>query len=110
MGTPFCAPPDIEMVAAQIAAPLEQLEEEAIVSADECPGMMFQGVALAGCCDPSGVCGVSTESFASSNGDSSLPFDIPVTCISEAEARALGMAPAGTSAPASTPTACGAGN
>jgi hypothetical protein len=110
MGTPFCAPPDIESVAAQIAAPFEQLEEEPIVTADECPGMMFQGVALAGCCDPTGVCGVSTEAFASSSGGDSLPFDIPVTCISEAEARALGMAPAGTSAQASTPIACSAGN
>jgi hypothetical protein len=108
MGTPYCAPPNIEQLAAQIAAPLEQLEEEAIVTADECPGMTFQGAAIAGCCDRTGVCGVSTESFASTNPDSSLPLDIPVTCISEAEAMAIGMVPA-EQGQASEPVACSAG-
>jgi hypothetical protein len=108
MGTPFCAPPNIEQVAAQIAAPFEELDEEAIVTADECPGTTFQGATIPGCCDQTGVCGVSTETFASSNPDSSLPFDIPVTCISEAEAQMIGVVPAAQGA-ASEPIACSAG-
>jgi hypothetical protein len=105
MGTPYCAPPDIEEVAAQLAAPFEQLEEEAIVTADECPGMTFQGAMIPGCCDPTGVCGVSTASFAESNGSGS--FNIPVTCISAAEARAIGLTPQ-TADAETAPTACSA--
>jgi hypothetical protein len=108
MGTPFCAPPNIEQVAAQIAEPFEELDEEEIVTADECPGLAFQGTTIPGCCDQTGVCGVSTAGFASTP-DSMLPFNIPVTCISEAEARQFGALPAGA-ADAGPPIACNAGD
>jgi hypothetical protein len=105
MGAPYCAPPNIEEVAAQITAPFEQLEEEEIVTADECPGLMFQGAMIPGCCDSSGVCGVSTASFAAGASGGSGGFAIPVTCISAAEARAIGLAPQAADAE-SAPTAC----
>jgi hypothetical protein len=105
MGAPYCAPPNIEEVAAQITAPFEQLEEEEIVTADECPGLTLQGAMIPGCCDSSGVCGVSTASFAASASGGSSGFAIPVTCISAAEARAIGLAPQGADAE-SAPTAC----
>jgi hypothetical protein len=104
MGAPYCAPPNIEEVAAQITAPFEQLEEEEIVTADECPGMTFQGAMIPGCCDSTGVCGVSTATFAA-GGSGSGGFDIPVTCISAAEARAIGLAPQAADAERA-PTAC----
>jgi hypothetical protein len=107
MDTPLCAPPDIEQVADQFAAPFEELEQEEIVSAEECPGLSFQGTTLAGCCDPTGVCGVSTASFA---GNDMLPFNIPVTCISQADATAIGLAPMAATADAGAPIACSGGN
>jgi hypothetical protein len=105
MGAPYCAPPNIEEVAAQIAAPFEQLEEEEIVTADECPGTTFQGAVIPGCCDPTGVCGVSTASFATGESGGSGALDIPVTCISAAEASAIGLAPQAPDA-GTAPTAC----
>jgi hypothetical protein len=105
MGAPYCAPPNIEEVAAQVTAPFEQLEEEEILTADECPGLTFQGALIPGCCDSTGVCGVSTASFAAGASGGSAGFAIPVTCISAAEARAIGLAPQAAGA-ASTPTAC----
>lgn len=105
MGAPYCAPPNIEEVAAQIAAPFAQLEEEEIVAADECPGTTFQGAMIPGCCDSTGVCGVSTAAFAAGESEASGAFSIPVTCISAAEARAIGLAPQAADAE-SAPTAC----
>jgi hypothetical protein len=57
MGMPFCAPPNIEEVAAELAEPFEELDEEEIVTADECPGLALQGTTIPGCCDQTGVCG-----------------------------------------------------
>jgi hypothetical protein len=107
MGMPFCAPPNIEEVAAELAEPFEELDEEEIVTADECPGLALQGTTIPGCCDQTGVCGVSTASFASTP-DSMLPFNIPVTCISEAEARQFGLLPAAADDPGE-PVACTGG-
>ena len=107
MGTAFCAPPDIEEIAAQVAAPFEQLDAEEIVTADECAGMTFQGTTIPGCCDPTGVCGLSTAAFASSGSQGMVPFEIPVTCISADEARAIGLVPATGDAAPAAPVACG---
>jgi hypothetical protein len=106
MGTPFCAPPDIEEIAAQIAAPFAQLEAEEIVAAEECAGMTIQSTMVPGCCDSTGVCGLSTAGFASSGSQGMLPFEIPATCISADEARAIGLVPPTGAAP-SAPVACG---
>jgi hypothetical protein len=82
---------------------------EAVVDDPSCPSFTFggdAGLALTGCCDGGGVCGVSTEPLAASG-----TFPIPPMCITPEEAQSFGqsVADAGEQ-PCDYPTDAGAGS
>jgi hypothetical protein len=83
-GTTFCAP------AGGGAFPFEP---ETIVEDARCepqtlgnPQMGGAGITLPGCCDPSGICGVSTAGAAGDAG-----AGIPIACLTPADLAAFGM-------------------
>jgi hypothetical protein len=82
---------------------------ESVVDDPSCPSFTFGGdggIELTGCCDVIGVCGVSTESLASSG-----TFPIPPMCITPEEAQNFGqgVADAGEQ-PCEYPADAGAGS
>jgi hypothetical protein len=103
VGASLCVPANLPAPAA--GNPSELLPTETIVPDPSCQGRNFFGSELPGCCDPTGVCGVSTEPFAS--GGAPLPgLAIPITCIAPGEISFPGLpAPAQSVAP----IACGIG-
>ncbi len=79
---------------------------EEVVIDPACPGRSVLGVELAGCCDPTGVCGVSTRPLAS-GGALALPgLDVPLTCLTAAEVEAS-ASPWLTPAGGTPPLGCG---
>jgi hypothetical protein len=84
---------------AQIPSPgdggFPNIQEEPIVSDPACQGttlnFMGQSIDMPGCCDPSGVCGNSTENFPPFGGG----FTIPTMCVTSTEAGQFGQGPVG---------------
>jgi hypothetical protein len=62
-------------------ASLPELGPETVVVDPLCPSQALFGAEFAGCCDQTGVCGLSSQPFAS-GGPFALPgLEVPLTCI-----------------------------
>jgi hypothetical protein len=105
-GSPLCAPPNVDNLVAGAGPTLMQLQEEPVAVDAACAERVILGTSLPGCCDQTGVCGVSTAPVASGSPGAIPGLDLPLTCISPAEAARLGggMAALG----AGVPQPCGA--
>jgi hypothetical protein len=92
-------------IAGTAGDPIAFLLPERVVIDPVCPSQGFLGESFAGCCDQTGVCGFSTEPFAS-GGTFALPgFEIPLTCITAEDVSLAGtpLLPLAVAAP----SACG---
>jgi hypothetical protein len=90
MGTSFCGPPNVDDITSEIGDRFEQLDPETIVDDVECPGQTLFGTALSGCCDATGVCGLSTAGLADGPAATLLRIEIPLSCVAPDEAAELG--------------------
>lgn len=91
MGRPLCAPPNVDTLVESAAdGPLMQLREETIVSDPTCSERVILGTRLPGCCDQTGVCGVSSAPVATGSPGAIPGLTLPVTCVSPREAEQLG--------------------
>jgi hypothetical protein len=90
MGSPLCAPPDVDNLVESAGVPLMQLSEETVVADVACSERLILGTRLPGCCDQTGVCGVSTAPVATGSPGAIPGLTLPVTCVSPLEAEQLG--------------------
>ncbi len=107
MGTSFCGPPNVDDITSEIGDRFEELEPETIVDDAECPGQTLFGTAVSGCCDATGVCGLSTVNLAGGAAATLLRIDIPVSCVVPTEAVELGAGIPGGAVGASANVPCG---
>jgi hypothetical protein len=100
-GSPLCAPPNVDNLVAGAGSTLMQLSAETVQEDPTCSERNILGTRLPGCCDQTGVCGVSTTPVASGSPGAIPGLNLPVTCVSPAEAAQLGggMAALGTTMP-----------
>lgn len=90
MGRPLCAPPNVDNLVAGAGSTLMQLRAETVRVDASCSERNILGTLLPGCCDQSGVCGVSTAPLASGSPGAIPGLTLPVTCVSPDEAAQLG--------------------
>jgi hypothetical protein len=92
-GNALCAPPNIDQAIGTIPNPFAQLQSEVVTLDAACPSVTAFETRLPGCCDRSGVCGVSTAPFAMGGSNATAGLDVALTCVtaSEAPMRAMGM-------------------
>ena len=85
--------------------PVMEPAKQNVVADAACSSRNILGTPLPGCCDQTGVCGVSTAPVAAGSPGAIPGLNLPVTCVSPAEAAQLGggMAALGSEAP----QACG---
>jgi len=89
-GGPLCAPPNVDNLVEGAGSTLMQLSEETVVEDPACSDRQIFGSRLPGCCDQTGVCGVSTAPVASGSPGAIPGLALPATCVSPAEAARLG--------------------
>lgn len=101
MGRPLCAPPNVDSLVESAGGPLMQLREEPVVADPACTERVILGTRLPGCCDQTGVCGVSTAPVATGSPGAIPGLSLPETCVSPREAEQLGggMAALGSEMP-----------
>lgn len=111
MGRPLCAPPNVDTLVESAGVPLMQLREEPVVADPACGERLILGTRLPGCCDQSGVCGVSTAPVATGSPGAIPGLALPVTCVSPREAEQLGggMAVLGSTLPEPCGSPAGSG-
>jgi hypothetical protein len=100
-GRPLCAPPNVDNLVAGAGSTLMQLRAETVLVDPACGERNILGTRLPGCCDQTGVCGVSTAPVAAGSPGAIPGLNLPVTCVSPEEAAQLGggMAALGTTMP-----------
>jgi hypothetical protein len=95
------APPNVDNLVAGAGSALMQLSAETVQEDPTCAERNIAGTRLPGCCDQTGVCGVSTAPVAAGSPGAIPGLNLPVTCVSPEEAAQLGggMAALGTTMP-----------
>lgn len=99
----LCLAPDADTLVGAVNAAFAGVKPEAITLDPSCPGLSIASTPLPGCCDPQGVCGVSTKGWSSAAA--ALGLKIPSSCLTPSEASGLPGFPVATS---SGNTSCGA--
>ena len=89
-GLPLCAPPNIDNLVAAMEPVLMPLSAETVMPDAACSEREILGTRLPGCCDVTGVCGVSTAPVAAGSPGAIPGLELPVTCVSPDEATRLG--------------------
>jgi len=99
----LCLAPDADQLVSSVNSAFAGVKPEAIRLDPSCPSLSIAGTPLPGCCDPTGVCGVSTQGW--SRAAAALGLKIPSSCLTPGEAAGLPGFPVATS---TAQTSCGA--
>jgi hypothetical protein len=91
----LCLAPDADTLVGSVNAAFAGVKPETITLDASCPSLSIAGTPLPGCCDPAGVCGVSTKGW--SGAAAALGLKIPSSCLTPSEASGLPGFPVATS-------------